>query len=86
MITQAASLAKKKKTQKLSDFLLLFPGSKAIMLGFQASSSQNSCVTDRPNAKQKKNKNGRGWGEGMAQDSEDQLSVDINFSSTEIKK
>ena len=62
MITQAASLAKT-KTQKLSDFLLLFPGSKAIMLGFQASSSQNYCVTDRPNAKRKK---GRGGGEGMA--------------------
>ena len=64
--------------------MLLFPGSKAIMLGFQASSSQNSCVTDRPNAKRKKK--GKGWGEGMAQDSEDQLPVDINFSSTEIKK
>ena len=54
MITQAALLAKKKK--KLYDFLLLFPGSKPIMLRFQASSSQNSCVTERPNAKPKKKK------------------------------
>lgn len=60
MITQAASLAK--KTQKLYDVLLLFPGSKAMMLGFQASSSQNSCVTDRPDAKRKKKKKGGGGG------------------------
>ena len=61
MITETASLAEK-KTQKLSDFMLLFPGSKAIMLGFQASSSQNSCVTDRPNAKRKKEREGGGYG------------------------
>ena len=83
MITQAASLAK--KTQKLYDVLLLFPGSKAMILGFQASSSQNSCVTDRPNAKRKKTKR-RGTGRVWPKDSKDRISVDIIFSSTEIKK
>ena len=53
-----------------------------MMLGFQASSSENSCVTDRPNAKRKKWEGGREW----PKDSKDQLSVDIIFSSTEIKK
>ena len=35
-----------------------------MMLGFQASSSQNSWVTDRPNAKRKKKRVGGGGGGG----------------------
>ena len=48
-----------------------------MMLGFQTSSSQNSCVTDRPNAKRKKKR--RGAGRVWPKDSKDRISVDIFF-------
>ena len=55
------------------------------MLGFQASSSQNSWVTDRSNAKGKKGGGVGVWSKD-SKETKDQLSVDIIFSSTEIKK